>query len=91
MDEGLVDCAEFRAAIAITARAGPSYVDATGEPKLIARTPDCDYTLDDMVAEWCKLKTALLTKSFGMNDKSAFTVKACQLPPFEWARAYLNE
>ena len=62
----LVDCVEFRAAIAITARAGPSYVDATGEPKLIARTPDCDYTLDGIVTEWCKLKTALPTKSFGI-------------------------
>jgi hypothetical protein len=45
----LVDCSEFRAAIVITTRAGPSYVDATGEPKLIARTPDCDYTLDGIL------------------------------------------
>ena len=44
-----------------------------------------------MVAEWCSLKTALLTKSFGMNEKSAFTVKAFKLPPFEWTMAYLHE
>jgi hypothetical protein len=46
---------------------------------------------EGMVTEWCSLKTALLTKSFGMNDKSAFTVKACKLAPFEWARTYLDE
>jgi len=57
----------------------------------MAATPGCEYTLDDMTADWSHLKTALLTKSNGLNDKSAFTDKACKLAPFEWARTYLYE
>ena len=52
-------------------------------------TPNCPYTLDDMTVEWCSLQTALATKTRGLNDKSAFTDKACKLAPFEWARTYL--
>ena len=54
----LVDCAEFRAAIVMTARAGSSYVHATGEPKLPHRTymgskvlKDLDDKLDLQVSE----------------------------------------
>ena len=37
------------------------------------------------------MKTALLTKSSGLNDKAAFTVRACKMAAFEWARTYLYE
>ena len=58
---------------------------------LMAATPDCIYKEDDMVTDWSRLKTALLTKSFGLDNKSAFTDKACKMAPFEWARTYLYE
>lgn len=57
--------------------------------ELIAVTPDCEYTLDDMTSDWSSLQTALLTKTSGMNNKSAFTDRACKMAPFEWAREYL--
>ena len=55
----------------------------------IAETPNCPHTLDDMTVEWASLKTASATKGFGMNNKSAFTDRACKMAPFEWARTYL--
>ena len=57
--------------------------------ELIAKTPGCEYTLDEMTVEWSNLQTALLTKTSGLNDKAAFTERACKMAPFEWARAYL--
>ena len=42
-----------------------------------------------MTAEWSSLKTALLTKTSGLNNKSAFADRACKMAPFEWAREYL--
>ena len=51
--------------------------------ELLAATPDCPFTEDEMVTEWSYMKTALLTKSSGLNDKAAFTVRACKMAPFE--------
>ena len=59
--------------------------------ELMADTKDCDYDLDQMVGEWTSLQTALKTETKGMNSKSAFTDRACKMPPFEWVRAYLYE
>jgi hypothetical protein len=55
----------------------------------MAETPNILHTLDDMTVEWASLKTAIATKGFGMNNKSAFTERACKMAPFEWARTYL--
>ena len=57
--------------------------------ELLAATPDCPFTEDEMVTDWSCMKTALLTKSSGLNDKAAFTVRACKMAAFEWARTYL--
>jgi hypothetical protein len=59
--------------------------------QLIATTPDCEYTLGDMTADWSSLKTALLTKTSGFNSKTAFSERACKMAPFEWAREYLYQ
>ena len=42
---------------------------------LMAATPDCIHNEDDMVTDWSKLKTALLTKSFGLDGKSALLLE----------------
>ena len=57
----------------------------------MAGTEDCEYELDQMITEWTGLQTALKTETNGMHNKSAFTDRACKMPPFEWARAYLFE
>ena len=54
--------------------------------ELMADTKDCDYDLDQMVGDWTSRQTALKTETKGMNSKSAFTERACKMPPFEWAK-----
>ncbi len=57
--------------------------------KTICLTPNCPYTISDMMVQWASLQTALRVESHGMNPDEAFCKAAKNMPSFEWARVYL--